>query len=321
MSKVKFRVESSQDLPLDPFEIELNSGSVVAFVGYNATLKSLTARALLYELCQTANRHFDFVTSLETRTEDASKALKLQLVDAPKDLLPYLVDDYRLSLRAYFSILQNAIDRLESYAKEVSDDRTRELMLSELDALRKNLQPQLFEYPEIKKNHDLDLLLKAKEIFEKKINEIKEQTSVGDEILLPLKVDITDSWKVHDKRLDKSVPLNLASTTIAAALLWTLTLYFFSIPVSARLFAVEEPEEAMTPLQQVAYVEVLKALAREIPGDNYVVLTTHSPYIAGESDKIFYFSFENKKFTCKPVDIPLPMAKTDSLLLLRSIEK
>jgi hypothetical protein len=146
---------------------------------------------------------------------------------------------------------------------------------------------------------------------------------VGDDILLPLKVDITNSRKVHDKRLDKSVPLNLASTTIAAALLWTLTLYFFSIPVSARLFAVEEPEEAMTPLQQVAYVDVLKALAREIPGDNYVVLTTHSPYIAGESDKIlyFYFSFENKKFTCKPVDIPLPMAKTDSLLLLRSIEK
>jgi hypothetical protein len=203
MGKVKFRVESSQDPPLDPFEIELNSGSVVAFVGYNATLKSLTARALLYKLCQTANRHFDFVASLETRTEDASKALKLQLVDAPKDLLPYLVDDYRLSLRAYFSTLQNAIDRLESYAKGVSDDRTRELMLSELDALRKNLQPQVFEYPEIKKNHDLDLLRKAWGIFEKKINEIKDQTSVDDDILRPLEVDITNSPRCTIKGLTK----------------------------------------------------------------------------------------------------------------------
>lgn len=84
----------------------------------------------------------------------------------------------------------------------------------------------------------------------------------------------------------------------------------------------EEPEEAMTPLQQIAYVETLKALAREMPGENYVVLTTHSPYIAGTSDQpSYYFSFENGKFTCEPTTIPPPMAKADALLLLKSVEK
>jgi len=44
---MKFKVKSvSPELPIEPFEIELASGNVVSFVGYNATLKSLTARAL-----------------------------------------------------------------------------------------------------------------------------------------------------------------------------------------------------------------------------------------------------------------------------------
>jgi hypothetical protein len=52
MVTMKFMIESmSQDLPVEPFEIELASGNVVSFVGYNATLKSLTTRALLHELC------------------------------------------------------------------------------------------------------------------------------------------------------------------------------------------------------------------------------------------------------------------------------
>jgi hypothetical protein len=127
---------------------------------------------------------------------------------------------------------------------------------------------------------------------------------------------------VRDRRLKSGrVPLNLVSTTVAAALLWGLTIRFFSIPASARVFVVEEPEEAMTPLQQVAYVEALKALAREIPGENYVVLTTHSPYIAGASDQpSYHFSFENGKFTCSPASVPLPMAKADALLLVRGAE-
>jgi hypothetical protein len=78
----------------------------------------------------------------------------------------------------------------------------------------------------------------------------------------------------------------------------------------------------MTPLQQIAYVETLKTLAREMPGENYVVLTTHSPYIAGASDQSsYYFSFENGKFTCESAIISPPMSKADALLLLKSMEK
>jgi len=322
---MKFKVESkTPELPIEPFEIELASNSVTSFVGYNATLKSLTARALLYELCRVADKRVDFVARLETRAESAVKALRLELYDAPESALLYLVDDYRLSLRAYFSTLGSIIDRLEGYASNISDERVRSLVLNELDALRKNVAPQLDDYLEMKKMSDLTLLNRTLKIFREKLEELGKQTAMESDLLLPLDVEITPShYNVYDKRLGgKSVPLDLASTTVAAALLWRLTLYFFSISAITRVFVVEEPEEAMTPLQQVAYVETLKALAREIPGENYVILTTHSPYVAGASDQPSYcFSFEDGKFTCRPVTAPSPMAKADALLLVRSIER
>jgi predicted ATP-dependent endonuclease of OLD family len=115
--------------------------------------------------------------------------------------------------------------------------------------------------------------------------------------------------------------LEARTEKVATALLWKLTLRFFSIPASTRVFIVEEPEEEMTPLQQVAYVETLKKLAAEIPGENYVVLTTHSPYIAGVSDQpSYYFSYENDRFTCRPATVAPPMTKADALLLVRTIE-
>jgi len=117
---MKFKVKSvSPELPIEPFEIELASGNVVSFVGYNATLKSLTARALLYELCQRTDKRIDFIVRLERRAE--------------KGALLYLVDDYRLSLRAYLSTLQDAISRLKSHAGGISDERIRDLILNELE--------------------------------------------------------------------------------------------------------------------------------------------------------------------------------------------
>jgi hypothetical protein len=325
MVTMKFRIESmSQDLPVEPFEIELASGNVVSFVGYNATLKSLTARALLHELCRTADKHIGFIARLETRIENAIKVLRSKPFDAPKSALPYLMDDSRLSLRAYFSTLRDLVDRLETYAGMISDERARNFMLSELDELRKNLAPQLSDYLEMKRISDPALLQRALEVFGKKLEEVSKQADVERDLLLPLDVEIAPPhYILRDKRLrGKSVPPSLAPAAVATALLWKLTLHFFSIPSSARVFVVEEPEEAMTPLQQIAYVETLKALAREMPGENYVVLTTHSPYIAGASDQpSYYFSFENGKFTCEPTTIPPPMAKADALLLLKSVEK
>jgi hypothetical protein len=336
---MRFRVESaSPELPIEPFDIELASGNVVSFVGYNATLKSLTARALLYELCQVTDRRTGFIKQLGERSKDALKILKLELFDKPKGVLPYLVDDHRLSLRAYLSMLEEVIDRVKNYVDSITEERLKGPILSELNKLRYNIAPQLKDYIEMKKMHDSTLFHRAMKVSEEKLEEVSKRVAIDSNLLLPLEIEIVEieivepeiesmpprpEYYVRDKRLGgKNVSLNLVSTTIAAALLWKLTLYFFSIPSSARVFVVEEPEEAMTPLQQIAYVETLKTLAREMPGENYVVLTTHSPYIAGASDQpSYYFSFENGKFTCEPATIPPPMAKADTLLLLKSIEK
>jgi hypothetical protein len=321
---MKFRVESAvPELPLEPFEIELTSGRVTSFIGYNATLKSLTARALLHELSRTADLSIRFVKRLETRTEDAAKVLKVDVYDAPGGALPYLVDDYRLALRAYFSVAENVIEELKGVASAIADEKVRETALGLLDELEYSLAPQLRDYIEMKEHEDGELFVKAQEIAERALKSVCEEVALDSALLLPLYIEVTPHQSiVRDRRLKGGrVPLSLVSTTVAAALLWGLTIRFFSIPASARVFVVEEPEEAMTPLQQVAYVEALKALAREIPGENYVVLTTHSPYIAGASDQpSYHFLFENGRFTCSPASIPLPMAKADALLLVRSAE-
>jgi hypothetical protein len=321
---MKFRVESAvPELPVEPFEIELASGRVVSFIGYNATLKSLTAKALLHELCRTADLSIRFVKRLETRTEDAAKVLKVDVYDAPEGALLYLVDDYRLALRAYFSVVENMIKELRGIADTIADGKAKETALGLLDELEYNLAPQLRDYVEMKEHEDGELFAKAQEIAERALKSVSEEVALDSALLLPLYIEVTPrEYIVRDRRLKGGrIPLNIVSTTVAAALLWGLTIRFFSIPASARVFVVEEPEEAMTPLQQVAYVEALKALAREIPGENYVVLTTHSPYIAGASDQpSYHFSFENGRFTCSPASVPLPMAKADALLLVRTAE-
>lgn len=295
----------------------------MSFIGYNATLKSLTAKALLHELCRTADLSIRFVKRLETRTEDAAKVLKVDVYDAPEGALLYLVDDYRLALRAYFSVMENVIKELRGVANTIADEKAKEIALGLLDELEYNLAPQLKDYIEMKEHEDGELFDKAQEIAERVLKSVSEEVALDNALLLPLYIEVTPRQPiVRDRRLkSERVPLNLVSTTVAAALLWGLTIRFFSMPASARVFVVEEPEEAMTPLQQVAYVEALKALAREIPGENYVVLTTHSPYIAGASDQpSYHFSFESGRFTCSLASIPLPMAKADALLLVRGAE-
>ena len=321
---MRFRVESAvPELPVEPFEIELTRGRVVSFIGYNATLKSLTVKALLHELCRTADLSIRFVKRLETRTEGAAKVLKVDVYDAPEGALLYLVDDYRLALRAYFSAMENTINGLRELANAIRDEKIKDNMMNLIDELKYNLVPQLKDYIEMKEHEDGELFAKAQEIAERALKSVSEEAALDSALLLPLYIEVTPrEYIVRDRRLKGGrVPLSIVSTTVAAALLWGLTIRFFSIPASARVFVIEEPEEAMTPLQQVAYVEALKALAREIPGENYVVLTTHSPYIAGASDQpSYHFSFESGRFTCSLASIPLPMAKADALLLVRGAE-
>jgi hypothetical protein len=49
----------------------------------------------------------------------------------------------------------------------ISDERAGNFMLSELDALRKNLAPQLSDYLEMKRVSDLTLLQRALECLER----------------------------------------------------------------------------------------------------------------------------------------------------------
>jgi hypothetical protein len=323
---MRIKVKSaSPEMPVEPFEIELVSGRVVSFVGYNATLKSLTARAVMHELCKTATKgaRAQFINRLEARTENAARALRVEISNTPENALLYLADDQRLVLRAYFSSLERTISGLESYASSVAEGGARDAMLSLIDELKYSLAPQLEDYIEMKGFEDFDLLHMVLKVFDEKLENLSKQTAVDRDVLLPLDIEVAPhQCIVRDRRFKgKEVPLDLASTTVAAALLWKLTLRFFSIPASTRVLIVEEPEEAMTPLQQVAYVETLRGLAAEIPGENYVVLTTHSPYIAGVSDQpSYYFSYENGRFTCRPAAVAPPMTKADALLLVRTIE-
>lgn len=147
---------------------------------------------------------------------------------------------------------------------------------------------------------------------------------VGEKLIRPLSLTIRGgpSVIVRDRRTDEPVPLIAASSTIAAAILWDLAPLFFAVPADARMLVVEEPELAMTPLQQIAFIRALRKIAERASGENYVIVTTHTPYVAASCDQpslLFSFDTSKKVFEVKETNYPPPFTKADYLLLAEAV--
>jgi len=326
---MKVKIEPlSDEIPTESLEIELPRGNVVSFAGYNATLESITIKAMIHKLSKaTINKTSTiFLNCPEMRTQETIRTSKVEVADMPTSMISYLVDVYELVLRAYHFNLERMTTDIESYVLshvEQEDVKGKlQNLLNNLNNLKYDLLSQMEDYIEMKDFGDFVLTASFHNTFEEKTKSISSQGTVNQNILLPLDVEITpNTLLLCEGRLnDREIPLSLVSMTVSTALLWRLFLCLLTSPSEARIFVIEESEEAMTPLQQVAYAKTLKELAKETPGGNYVVLKTQSPCSATTSNQPSnYFSFENGKFTCKPVTFP-PIIKEDPLLLARTNE-
>ena len=84
---------------------------------------------------------------------------------------------------------------------------------------------------------------------------------------------------------DKSVKLNYASSGQQEAVWITNTMFYHMLGQRPACFIIEEPETHLFPNAQKLITEFI-ALVKN--GKNYVVLTTHSPYILGSINNLLY---------------------------------
>ena len=138
--------------------------------------------------------------------------------------------------------------------------------------------------------------------------------------ILPLYVDVLDKDKiyVYDRRVNMAIELSSVSSAIVATLQFLIITYMFATPHDSRILVVEEPEESMSPIQQVVFMRYLNELMKYYGGINIVLITTHSPYIAFATDSKNYlakYDHANKVFTLLPSEVPRSFIYGDVLLI------
>ncbi|MCC6016453.1 MAG: ATP-binding protein [Desulfurococcaceae archaeon] len=92
------------------------------------------------------------------------------------------------------------------------------------------------------------------------------------------------------------------STSVSSMLLFKVLALAMAVP-KPKLIFVEEPEYALAPIQQVIlarFIEEVLNRARELGHNTYIILVTHSPYIAlgmrrAENTKVYYFMYSKRK--------------------------
>lgn len=84
---------------------------------------------------------------------------------------------------------------------------------------------------------------------------------------------------------DRSVKLNYASSGQQEAVWITNTLFYHMLGQRPTCFIIEEPETHLFPNAQKMITEFI-ALVKN--GKNYVILTTHSPYVLGSINNLLY---------------------------------
>lgn len=308
MAEIGFRAEGETVEAL----LSMRPG-VLVLTGLNATMKSVFARTfLVYAGCG--------------RECEGFKPTLLDVPSAKVEFLPdhesvvksaerRLIADSRVALRSLLTALSTIEDIVSVVERLKRDERIgydAENLLTLFDKLLDSVGLRFLEdLSSLKSRAPLSVMVKLyKEIeaIEKKmLSELGETfpaTENLDIAVRPLDVSIKDARrllvKVIDRRFMRTIEREYVSTSVIAPLLFEYVTAFLSLP-ETKVLVVEEPEESMTPLQQVLFARYLEeALARSAEltdRDAYVVVTTHSPYISNSFEKatVKYFHYDTAK--------------------------
>jgi len=312
------RASESEDVKA--FEVRIEAGRPTIIVGYNATLKSAIARSFVY--CRESTRAYEL---LGPTLQELGIEFTLSDPDLPCNTLKGFVPDSRLVFR---SVIVGLAERYEEILRNIkiiktfiSGDEARRIE-SELNAIESGLNESLKvmglkfldDLEEFKRRASSKVVCEVRRVFDETLDEIvrelreKYEVQISPEAIVPLEI-VEMRWRelsprvrvrmpeirIWDKRLKREVVVTNVSSSIIASLLHEYLIYFLSIP-QTKILVIEEPEEAMTPLQQVFtmkfLVKALQQMDRVFGVDTYVVITTHSPYIAfAERDAVnLYFA-------------------------------
>ncbi|OYT37408.1 MAG: hypothetical protein B6U89_07315 [Desulfurococcales archaeon ex4484_58] len=332
---------SKRDSPFkvrNKIELIFEENKSTIFVGLNASLKSITARSLGKWKPNLESIGISYEVIYNDRTQYD-----------PGEWLLDIIEDSRLILRAWLkseetlSIINRYIEGWKSTIEGQSDLRS---MIEEFNKVSKQLENLLNElglsfvnnYLRLKKGLDTSKFSQIMNILETTKKEVLEKIKgFGEELtienLLPLDVEVMGEpyygmeWIVmRDLRNKMKIKRETISSSVASALLFKYVAAFLSnVEYEKKLIIIEEPEEALAPLQQVLFMLFLdKTLSNSEEldiGENYVVITTHSPYIAlaPRNKRTYYFSIVDRTLKIEE-SIPRKPFILGEYLLLKELE-
>lgn len=135
----------------------------------------------------------------------------------------------------------------------------------------------------------------------KELKDLFEDHGKVKSAIMPLTVAIQGDKRVdtiiYDRRFNTRIEASGVSTSVIAPLLFDYVTSFCGIP-GDKVLVIKEPEESITPLQQVVFAKYLVSIIdknKELLRDRiYVVLTIHSSYILAFSEKtlIKFFNYD-----------------------------
>jgi len=278
------------------------------FVGYNAAFKSATARTAAY--CKDDGEASKFRPNLldlgvDVETKDQGKICSLYRA---------IVEDTRISLRKLL-LKRDTIIKIHENLKQL--ENSDEPLVSSLVPKIKNDVSDLLDGLIAKELKDLADMKKRvpssiistfykiySDVYDDLLNRLKQlYPDIDPTAITPLEVEELDveedRWTIRfrDRRFNRVLTYNTLSTSIIIPILFEYTIAFLSLPRD-KMLIIEEPEESMTPLQQVFYIKFLEAAVEESNKrwETYVIITTHSPYMAlPVSAKKYFFGFSKSE--------------------------
>jgi predicted ATPase len=306
-------------------EIVIDSWRPAVFLGMNSTLKSMATRSLIWERPNLG----DLGVQLSIKVD--GEEVKEDMCTARAECL--YIEDARLILRLGLPTLasiESELRNIEYFAESVRERAVFEQLKESAKRLRMIIYEKLFgiiskycDYrsrisDEIYIRLYSDVLGNVKRRLEDELKRLEtsgiKDVSIDNVFPMDADVDCKEFEKhnikirIFDYRLKKPVLLEHVSSAIAAVMTFKLVAYFLStyIDKQFKILIIEEPEEAMSPPQQVLFAMFLHKALDEVKTlynhqPVFTVITTHSPYIPlsiSDADTYyFYFDTEKKVFT------------------------
>ena len=344
-------------------EIVLEPYKPTIFIGFNNVLKSITARMIIAMLSQQdlidknwsiPERDWRGYLEKIVATLGGGSNPVIGVADTVKERkLGYvLLEDSRIALRKYMEIrelYQSSMDRVESIIEKLSKfSEIPPPLLSELlrsfEDVKSIVDGIGFGIGEIYYELKLKAFLKPsslymsilEDIVEDVLNELGKNVQREElikENMLSLDVEVVgkDGEKrvvVTDTRTREQIDEVMVSTSVSSMLLFKTLALAMAIPIP-KLIVVEEPEYALAPIQQIIlarFVEESLNKAKELGHTTYIILVTHSPYIAlgmrkAENAKVYYFMYSKEGKFIAEESWPAREFALASLLMLGSETK